>query len=504
MNRQIKYGALISYVALFINIIIGLVYTPWMIRSIGKADYGLYTLAMSVISLFVFDFGLSSAVTRFVSKYLAEGRQDKANHLIGVTYKLYVAASMVIFVVLVGMFFFIPQIYKGLTPEELEKFKVLYVIAACYSVLSFPFIPLDGIISANEKFIQLKLCNLAHKLFIVVAMSACLLLGYGLYALVIVNAVAGFATIVLKLLIVKKNTQMQTAWSFWDKDMFNAVVGFSVWVTVSALAQRLVLNICPSILGVVANSQAIAVFGISMTIEGYVYTFASAINGLFLPKVTHLNTNGENNSILKLMIKVGRIQYYIIGAIFFGFICFGRNFINVWVGPDYSEVYLCSIMMIAPSFISLAQEIGNTTVIVKGEVRKSAYISLVKAVINILLAFPLTYYFGVYGMAFSIFISYSFSTALYNCMYNHILGLNINIFFRESLFNIAFPMIVAVAFAYLPNLLLNDYGWGHFIVKFAIFSLVYGFVIYNFAMNNEERNIFIGPFKKISPKITKH
>ncbi len=502
MNRQIKYGALISYAALFINIIIGLVYTPWMIRSIGKADYGLYTLTMSVISLFVFDFGLSSAVTRFVSKYLAEGRQDKANQLIGVTYKLYVTASVVIFVILVGIFFFIPQIYKGLTPYELEKFKVLYVIAASYSVLSFPFIPLDGIISANEKFIQLKLCNLAHKLIIVVAMSACLMLGYGLYALVIVNTIAGFATIALKMLVVTKNTQMQTVWSFWDKDMFKAIVGFSVWVTISALAQRLVLNICPSILGMVANSQAIAVFGIAMTIEGYVYTFANAINGLFLPKVAQLNTTSNNNSILKLMIKVGRIQFYIIGAIFFGFICFGRNFINIWVGPDYSEVYLCAIMMVAPSFINLAQEIGSTTVIVKGEVKYSAYISLAKAGANILLAFPLTYYFGVYGMAFSISISYSLSTVLYNYLYNNQLGLNINTFFRESLFNIALPMTVAVALSYIPNLLLNDDGWGHFIIKFTIFSLVYGFVIYFFAMNDEERNLSMGPFKRLIPKIT--
>mgnify|MGYP001540049099 CR=1 FL=1 len=73
--NQIKTGAIISYVALFLNIVIGLLYTPWMINTIGKADYGLYTLAMSVISLFVFDFGLGSAITRFVSKYLAENRQ---------------------------------------------------------------------------------------------------------------------------------------------------------------------------------------------------------------------------------------------------------------------------------------------------------------------------------------------------------------------------------------------------------------------------------------------
>ena len=65
-SKQIKLGAILSYLSIFINIVTGLLYTPWMIDSIGQANYGLYTLAISVTSLFVFDFGLSAAVTRFI------------------------------------------------------------------------------------------------------------------------------------------------------------------------------------------------------------------------------------------------------------------------------------------------------------------------------------------------------------------------------------------------------------------------------------------------------
>ena len=35
-SRQIKLGALMSYVAIAINIVSGLLYTPWMIHSIGS------------------------------------------------------------------------------------------------------------------------------------------------------------------------------------------------------------------------------------------------------------------------------------------------------------------------------------------------------------------------------------------------------------------------------------------------------------------------------------
>ena len=120
--NQIKVGALISYLALFLNIVTGLLYTPWMINTIGKADYGLFTLAMSVISLFVFDFGLGSAITRFVSKFLAEGRQDKVDSLLGLVFKLYLMGDLLILSSLVVIYFFLPSIYQGLTPEEMARF----------------------------------------------------------------------------------------------------------------------------------------------------------------------------------------------------------------------------------------------------------------------------------------------------------------------------------------------------------------------------------------------
>jgi O-antigen/teichoic acid export membrane protein len=51
-NKQIKLGALMSYFTIAFNIVAGLIYTPWMVGQIGQADYGLYTLAISFISLF--------------------------------------------------------------------------------------------------------------------------------------------------------------------------------------------------------------------------------------------------------------------------------------------------------------------------------------------------------------------------------------------------------------------------------------------------------------------
>ena len=41
--NQVKYGAVLSYLGIAVYILIGLLYTPWMINVIGKDDY-LYSI----------------------------------------------------------------------------------------------------------------------------------------------------------------------------------------------------------------------------------------------------------------------------------------------------------------------------------------------------------------------------------------------------------------------------------------------------------------------------
>ena len=165
-SKQIKLGAMLSYFVIAFNMIAGLIYTPWMIEKIGQSNYGLYTLATSLITMFVMDFGMGAAVACFVSKYNAEDNQEKVNNFLGIVYKLYLAIDAIILATLVIVGFFVDNIYKNLSTGELETFKVLYVIVGLFSVISFPFTNLNGILTAYEKFVELKLADLFNKVFI--------------------------------------------------------------------------------------------------------------------------------------------------------------------------------------------------------------------------------------------------------------------------------------------------------------------------------------------------
>ena len=498
--NQIKTAAVISYISLFVNIVTGLVYTPWVINTIGKENYGLYSLAMSVITLFVFDFGLGQAIQRYVSKYLSEGRQDLVDKLLGLVFKIYLLGDIIVLLGLTIIYFFIPSIYQGLTATELGDFKIVYLIAALFCVISFPFIPLSGIISSYEKFIQLKLCDLIHRIIVVVLMTSCLLLGGGLFSLVIVNSIAGVIIIVLKLAILGKSRLGSIRWHYWDKSLLRAVFTFSVWVTVIQLAQRCIFNLAPSILAAYANSVSVTILSIAITLEGFTYSFANAINGMFLPRVSRMLAGNKREEILNLMIRVGRIQIYIIGLICVGFICTGREFVYVWLGDGFSEVYICALFIILPSFLQLPQEIGSTTIIAEGKVKHQAYVFLAMAAVNLILAFPLSKYFGVQGLCFSIMVAYLVRTFLMDLIFYKELNINVFVFFRDSYLRI----IPAIAISTIATFLLIGYipydGWLGFVLKAFICVIIYAACIYLMPMNQEERALIMNPLKKIVKK----
>ena len=431
-TRRIKLGAFVSYISISINILAGLLYTPWMIQQIGQENFGIYTLAMSLISMFLIDFGLSAASARFVSKYHAVGDQESINNILGIVYKTYILIDFVISAILVIVYFNISFIYRELTVSELSSFRIVYIIVAMFSVISFPFMTLNGILTSYEKFTQLKLCDLLNKIVSVILILLALANGFGLYALVTANAVSGLVVILIKIIIIKKETSIKVNFKYNNKKIVREIFSFSVWSGIANLAQRFIFTVTPSVLGMVSGSISIAVFGIASSLEGYVYTFGSAINGLFLPKVTRIVIK-ENSTedLLELMVKIGRIQLVVIGLITIGFITIGKDFIILWMGKDYIESYYSAILLILPSIIYLPQQIGNTAIIALNKVKFQAYVFLIMGAINIILTFVFSRLWSAFGAAVAIFISYSLRNIGMNIIYYKVINVDIFKYFKE-------------------------------------------------------------------------
>ena len=97
--NELRAGVILSYINLAIGTIIPLVYTPVMLRVLGQAEYGLYSLSNSVIGyLSLLSFGLGSTIVRYVSKYRAENNKKMEEKTIGLFIILYVILALLVLI----------------------------------------------------------------------------------------------------------------------------------------------------------------------------------------------------------------------------------------------------------------------------------------------------------------------------------------------------------------------------------------------------------------------
>ena len=497
--KQIKLGAIISYLTLAFDFVTGLVYTPWMVSQIGDANYGLYTLSVTLISMFMLDFGMSAAVTRFTSNYRTKGDQQGIDNFLGLIYKIYILISAVISIILIGIYFNIGRIYVKLTPSELASLKVVFAVSGLSTVLCFPFVTLNGILVAHEKFMALRLADLFNKVASVLLIVVALCFGMGLFSLVAVHAVMNLVTVGIKFIIVKRKTAVKVNFSYFSKPLLKEITGFSVWTTVKSIAQRFIFTAMPTVLGIVSGSTSIAMFGFASTLEGYVYKFSEAINGMFMPKISRATLGQETGeAVLPLMIKVGRIVLTVIGIITIGFVTLGQRFISLWLGESYIVVYYCTVLLIFPGIFYVPQQIANTVVVVLNRVKSQGIVFVITAVVNIALSFVFGYFWGAIGCSLSICVAYLVRTALMNVVFKKELNINVFAFFRDCHGKMAPGLLLTLVCGFLISRYVVVFsGWLTFLVQAVCLVICYVVIMWLLTWNSSEKRLIQSFFKGI-------
>lgn len=139
--NQLKVGALLSYVVLGLSNIVGLLYTPYMLRMMGQSEYGLYSLVASVVAyLTILDLGFGNAIIRYTAKFRAEGKVKEQQSMFGMFIILYSFIGLVAFILGMGLYLNVDTFYgNSMTPEELDKARVLMLLMVFNLAFTFPF-----------------------------------------------------------------------------------------------------------------------------------------------------------------------------------------------------------------------------------------------------------------------------------------------------------------------------------------------------------------------------
>ncbi len=503
--NQIKTGAVLSYLAIGLSNLVGILYTPFMLRMLGQSEYGMFSLAVSVVGyLTVLDMGFGNAIVRYTARFRAENKVEKQWSLFGMFILFYSLIGIITLFLGWILYFNVDKLFDNtMDIEQLAQMRIMVILMVVNLALTFVFGIFGSIIIAYQRFVWQQLINIVRIVLQPCIMVVILWLGYKAVAMIVVMTLMNICVLGINCWFCFSKLNVRVQFNAWDKKLFKEICGYSFFIFIGSIIDKLYWSTGQFVLGMFTGTVAVAIYAVAMQLKGYYMSFANAISTLFLPKVTSMVTYDIPHSELSdLFIRVGRIQFIILGFIMTGFISFGKLFIFCWAGENYSSSYIIALILMLPLSVPLLQSLGYTILQAQAKLKFRAYLYLGIAILSLLFSIPITKQYGGIGCAIVTSLCLLLGHGIImNVYYQKVIHLNVVRFWKEI-----GKMLLPVCWLPLPTLiLLNKFSstWLTLSVGVVLFSVVYLGVLYSFSLNKQERVLVLQPLSKIKKKIWK-
>lgn len=504
--NQLKIGAILSYIVIGLNMLVGLAYTPVLIRMLGQSEYGLYSLVASIISyLTVLDLGFGNAIIIYTARFRAKKQEKEEHKLYGMFIIIYTIIGIIAAIGGVVLYLNINNLFgNSMTPDEIEIAKKMMLILTFNLAITFPFSIFGNIITAYEKFVFSKIIKIVQIIVVPCIMLPLLFLGYRSITMVMVTTVVNVACLLANTIVCLKSLKIKIEFGKFNIPLLKEIFAYSFFIFLNQIIDKINWSLDQFVLGTVAGTVAVAVYSAAAQFNTMYLSFSTAISNVLLPKVTKMEAqNASDEEFTEIFIKTGRIQYIVMALILTGFLLFGQTFINVWAGEGYQSAYYIACIMMIPVTVPLIQNIGLSILQAKNKYKYRTIIFFEIAILNVAISIPLAKAYGGIGSAIGTSISLILGQIIILNIYYH-KAIHINMIkFWKSILKMTIPIVLSYMIGFSAIILLNIKGLIPLAITAVVYVLIYSALMWNFGMNNYEKGIFIGPIKKVINKIKK-
>ena len=229
--------------------------------------------------------------------------------------------------------------------------------------------------------------------------------------------------------------------------------------------------------------------------------FSTSASSVFAPKINKIIAeSGSDDETNEIFIRIGRIQFYIVTLILLGYIFWGRQFVYLWVGNEYSDAYWIGLLLMISVYVPCFQNIGLEIQKAKNMHKARSVVYFLIAIVNIIITIPLSLLYGGIGAAFATCLCMFIGTVIFMNIYNYKkVGIDIPAFWK-SIFRILPGMIIPIVYGVFINCFININSYWNLLFVILGFVLVYFLSCWFFSMNHYEKDIFSKPLKRFLKK----
>ena len=238
-NKKIAVNSIFVFVKLAITSVVGIFTSRWVLARLGIEDYGIYNVVGSlVVFLNVINTSMVTTTYRYLAFETGKGKEGNTNAVFNRSVIIHIGLAVLILILSESIGVFYVNSCMNITSDKVLDANFVLQISTLTTVISTMAVPLQGLLTANERFSAITFTAIVADIYKVLAVLW--LTNYSGNALRAYSIIMMFVTLipfVLYLIICSKEYHMIIKWNFqreWHK--YKEMINFSSWILLGAFS----------------------------------------------------------------------------------------------------------------------------------------------------------------------------------------------------------------------------------------------------------------------------
>jgi O-antigen/teichoic acid export membrane protein len=479
-GRQMLKNLWTNFLAITIQMILGMLLTRYLIRTLGPAEYSVVPLSFQLMTFFtLITSSVNASVGRYLTIEMTRGELDAARR----TFNSSFWGMMIVFSVLVpaavAMAWLSPHFLNFAEGAVAESQRVLLASAISFFIITTSSTLMVSAFARNRLDLQNYVRIGWHVIRVSTPFALIGWFGWGLDGVSVGIVLGALTHFTLSVRTWRKlNPELTLRPKWFSKKRFWELTDMSIWLMLDKIGRVLQFNASIVVVNLILGAAAAGRYGAIMIFGRSLILYNRSMRLVATPVIYAMYGRGDYEHVKRFLISFVRFEGIMLALPLAGLIVLAEPLLTIWLGPQYADLAPVVIWMMIGLIMTMPNVPVRIIFAATKKVRVPGILSMSVGIINIMLSIYMIHPDWGLGMGLvAVPLSALFTTQLKNFLFPplyaaHVMKIKWYTYFIPFL-RIAMSYAFVLGVAYGLRWLFNPDSWMDLIWIGLITAIVY-------------------------------
>lgn len=405
-SRYILMNTLSSYGRDVVDTLAFLILIPFIIKTLGKESFGLWSLIWSFLAIFeLADFGFGASVIKYVADARGKGDKQRLQKIVCTLFWNYMFLGALVMAGIAASLLFFNQVFE-IPPDQARMANFVLLILGFRSALYLPLGLFRGVLVGFQKMNVANAYKALSNLLYLVAVLIILTLTPDIRVLAAINVFTGIIPMFAMMVHCRRMMpSLSIKPRYFDTSLVKELSSFSLYFSLIQIAGMIATRADAMIIKLFLPLEMVGIYSIGMRLSEKATMFCSHLSRALSPVFAELHGADEQSNIKATHYMGAKLTMAFATPLLLGLALLSEPLILAWTGPDFLMAVPVCQWLVGAAMIGIAHGNSLNLLSMVGHQKYAALSVGAGQLLNILLSFLLIRHSGIVGVSMATFIA---------------------------------------------------------------------------------------------------